>query len=75
MGKRIERYFTDNIRENIEKLINNQVNVILKNDLSYKAKFVSANNQVIFLAVKANKKLTIEINDILEIQIDRISEW
>lgn len=75
MGKRIERYFTENIGENIEKLIDNQVIVILKNDLTYKAKLVGSDNQNIFLAVKANKKLTIEINDILEIQTDRISLW
>lgn len=75
MGKRIERYFTENIGEYIGKLIDNQVTVILKNDLTYKAKLVGSDNQNIFLAVKANKKLTIEINDILEIQTDRISLW
>jgi small nuclear ribonucleoprotein (snRNP)-like protein len=75
MGKRIERYFAQNIGENIEKLIDNQVIVILKSNLTYKAKLVGGDNQNIFLAVKANKKLTIEINEILEIQTDRISLW
>jgi hypothetical protein len=75
MGKRIERFFSNTILENIIKIEGNPAVVVLKNNLSYKGKILKHENNLLFLEVNTNKFLTFPIEEIQEIQIDKISLW
>jgi hypothetical protein len=75
MGKRIIRYFEENIVENIDKIAGNQAVVILKSDLAYKGVIAKCEKNNVFLQVNTNKLLMFSIENIQEIQIDKISLW
>jgi hypothetical protein len=75
MGKRIERIFAEAIQENLPKLIDLKLTVILKNDLALRGSLLSYTNSEIILKVKANRNHPISIDSIQELQIDKLTDW
>lgn len=75
MGKRIERIFAEAIQENLPKLIDLKLTVILKNDLALKGSIVSYTNSEINLKLKANRNHPIPIDSIHELQLDKLTDW
>lgn len=75
MGKRIERIFAEAIQENLPKLIDLKLTVILKNDLALKGSIVSYTNSEINLKLKANRNYPIPIDSIHELQLDKLTDW
>jgi small nuclear ribonucleoprotein (snRNP)-like protein len=75
MGKRIERIFAEAIKENLPKLIDLKLTVILKSDLALRGNLISYTDSEINLKVKANRNHPILIDSIQELQIDKLTDW
>ncbi len=75
MGKRIYRYFQNEILEKISKIIDNQALIILKNNQTIIGKIIEIGNQTIVISNRHSKLKQIFISDIQEIEIDKTTEW
>ncbi len=75
MGKRIIRIFPDSFSDSLNKQIGEMATVILKDGLTFRGKLSNIEADQIKITLKSNRSPYFEINQIQEIQIDKVTEW
>lgn len=75
MGKRIERIFPDNFIDKLPQIIGYQLTVINNQGKTFKGILQQFETSKLNLKVKTHKFIDIEVDNIAELQIDRVSNW
>ncbi len=70
MGKRQIRFYGENVSENLQKNINTELNLVLKNNTTFHGKVIEINQNTIKFQDKLLKKYNFDINQISEFIVD-----
>lgn len=73
MGKRQKRIFAQDLKEKMTDLLNLELNLILKNDVTLHGKIIKLENQDVTFQDFVNRKHSFKIEEIAEIILDEKS--
>ncbi len=75
MGKRQIRIFSDQIPEKITSLLDVEINMILKNDVTLHGKILESQAKQILFRDSIRRKHRIKLEEIAEIIVDQPSQY